>query len=109
MLKFDKSTYLSPLSLLFKSISSKRLSDSLRGSDVSLFPEFINIVSILFYNFIELIILLYTFLVISFAQYREYIGLNILSCVRSKTLVARAKSQGREASIHKSPLPFCCS
>ena len=31
------------------------------------------IVSILFYNFIQFIILLYTFLVISFARYREYI------------------------------------
>ena len=38
-----------------------------------LFPEFINIVSILFYNFMEFIILLYTFLVISFARYKEHL------------------------------------
>ena len=37
-----------------------------------LFPEFINIISILFYKFIELIILLYSYLVISFARYKEY-------------------------------------
>ena len=37
------------------------------------FSEFINISSILLYNFIEFIILIYTFLVISFAQYKEYI------------------------------------
>ena len=43
-----------------------------KESDVLLFLEFINIVSILFYNFIEFIILLYTFLVISFARYKEY-------------------------------------
>ena len=49
------------------------LSDSLWGSDVLLFSEFINMVSILFYNFIEFIILLDTFLVTSFYQYKEYI------------------------------------
>ena len=70
MLSFDKTTY---LSFLFKFILSKRLSNGLLGSDVLLFPEFINVVSILFYNFIEFIILLYTFLVISFARYRKYI------------------------------------
>ena len=32
-----------------------------------------NVVSILFYNFVEFIILLYTFLVMSFAWYKEYI------------------------------------
>ena len=69
MLRFDKARY---LSLLFKFILSGRLSNSLWGSDVLLFSEFINIVSILFYNFIEFIILLYTFLVISFARYKEY-------------------------------------
>ena len=41
--------------------------------DFLLFKEFMNIVSILFYNFIEFIILLYNFLVISFARYKEYI------------------------------------
>ena len=82
--------------------------------------KFINIVFILFYKFIELIILLYTFLVIYFAQYREYmisqisfskfsdvfsaftyaraidelwtscLGVNILSCLRTETLDTRA-------------------
>ena len=69
MLKFYKATY---LSLLFKFILSVRLSNSLCGSDVLLFLEFINIVPILFYNFIEIIILLYTFLVIFFSRYKEY-------------------------------------
>ena len=40
--------------------------------NVLLFSEFKNIVSILFYNFIEFSILFYTFLVISFSQYKEY-------------------------------------
>ena len=70
MLRFDKTTY---LSLVFKLILSERLSNSLQGSDVLLFPEFINIVSILFYNFIKFIISIYTFLVISFARYKKYI------------------------------------
>ena len=70
MLKFDKEIY---LSLLFEFIFSQRLSNSLWGSDVSLFYEFINIVSILFYNFIKFIILLYLFLVISFSRYKEYV------------------------------------
>ena len=70
MLRFNKATY---LSLLFKFILSERLNNSLRGSDALLFSEFIkNIVSILFYNFIEFIILLYTFLVFSFARYKKY-------------------------------------
>ena len=43
------------------------------GSGVLLFLKFINIVSVhLFYNFIELVILFYTFLVIHFARYKEY-------------------------------------
>ena len=42
-------------------------------SSVLLFSEFINIVSILFYNVIEFIILLYTSLVTSFSRYKEYI------------------------------------
>ena len=37
-----------------------------------LFSEFIIIVSILFYNFIEFIILLYTFLVTSSTLYKKY-------------------------------------
>ena len=67
MLRFDRATY---LSVLFKSILSEKLSNSLREL---LLLEFINIVSILFYNFIEFIILLYTFLVIYFTRYKEYI------------------------------------
>ena len=59
MLRFDKATY---LSLLFKFILSERLSNSLSGSDVLLHSEFIDIVSIVVYNFIEFIILLYNFL-----------------------------------------------
>ena len=70
MLRFDKATC---LSFLFKFILSERLSNSLSGSDVLLFPEIINIVPILFYNFIEFIILSQTFFVISFGRYKEYI------------------------------------
>ena len=71
MLRFDKATC---LLLLYKLvfILSGRLSISVWGSDILLFPEFINIVSILYYIFIEFIILLYTFLVIYFAEYKEY-------------------------------------
>ena len=80
MLRPDKSTY---LSLLFRLIFlSVRLINSLWGSDVLLFSEFINIVSNLFYNFIEFIILLYTFLVISFFQYREY----TFTCARARSI-----------------------
>ena len=42
MLQFDKTIY---LSFLFKFILFVRLSNSLRESDILLFPEFINIVS----------------------------------------------------------------
>ena len=70
MLIFDKATY---LSLLFMFILSKKSSNSLLGSDVLLFSEFMNIVFILLYNFMEFIVLLYTFLVIFFARYKEYI------------------------------------
>ena len=78
MLRFDKATY---LSLLFNFILSNRLSNSLWGSDVLLFPELINIVSILFYNFVEFTILLYTFVITSFAQYRFYIICLISFCI----------------------------
>ena len=64
MLGFDKATNLSHL---FKFVLLVTLSNNQWRSDVSLFLEFINILSILFYNFIEFMILLYTFLVISFA------------------------------------------
>ena len=70
MSRFGTATY---LSLLFKFVLSDRFSNSLWESDVLLFSEFINVVSILFYNFIELIISLYTFLVISFSRYKECI------------------------------------
>ena len=58
MLRFDKTTY---FSLLFKFILYSVLSISLWGSDVLLFLEFINIVSDLYYTFIEFIIVLYFF------------------------------------------------
>ena len=70
MLRFDKATY---LSLLFKFILSQRLSNSLCGSDVLLFSEFINILSTLFYNLIKFIISLCTSLATFFARYKEYI------------------------------------
>ena len=55
MLRFDKATY---FSRPFKTFLPKRLSNILQGSDILLFSEFFNIVSILFYNLIEFIILL---------------------------------------------------
>ena len=65
MLRFDKATY---FSLRFKFILSERLSDSLLESDVLLFAEFMYIVSMMYYFFIQFIMFLYNFLVISFAQ-----------------------------------------
>ena len=67
MLKLDKATY---LSFRFKFHLSERF--NLWASHVLLFPDFINIVSILFYDFIEFIVLLYIFLIISFARYKEH-------------------------------------
>ena len=64
MLQFDKGTY---LSLILKFILSERLYNSLWVSDIVLFPEFI-----LYYIFVKFIIFLYTFLVIVFTWYREY-------------------------------------
>ena len=52
------------------------MGNNLWGSDVLLFPEFINIASILSYNFITLLKSLHCyilFLAISFAWYKEYI------------------------------------
>ena len=49
------------------------LSNSLRKCDILLFLEFINIASILFYKFIEFIIMLCTFLVIFFLLNRTNI------------------------------------
>ena len=65
MLRFDKATY---LSLVF---------NSLWGSYFLLFSEFKKILSIEYYKIIEFIILLYTFLVISVAQYKEYMAWQI--------------------------------
>ena len=69
MLRYDKTIY---LSLLFNSILSERLGNSPSGSDVLLFLEFINIVLILFYDFIEFITLLYTFLIFIFSMQRFF-------------------------------------
>ena len=63
MLKFDKATY---LLIVIKFTLSVRLSNNLRGSDVLLFFELINIASILHCDGTEFIILSYTFVVISF-------------------------------------------
>ena len=63
MLGFDKATFFLPLlkSNLSVSVSTKTL-----YSEVVLFSELIKIVFILYYAFIDLIMLFYTFLVISF-------------------------------------------
>ena len=96
-----------------------------------MFLEFIDIVSIFYYISMEFAILLYTFLVISFAWYKEYmicpisfnnfsdvspactsavaidslwricLGVNISRRLQSKSLAMPAKSEGR-------PFPFCC-
>ena len=46
MLRFDEATF---ISLLFNFIFSQRLSSSLWGSDVLLFPEFINLISMMYH------------------------------------------------------------
>ena len=114
----------------FKFIVSINLRNSLWGSDAPLFYEFIDIISILFYNFIEFIIFSYAVLVISFAWYKEYIiclvsfskfsdmppaftcaravgnlrsiclGVDTLIRARYETIATRAKSEG-------CPLLFC--
>ena len=66
---FDEGTY---LSLFFEFALSIRLSYNLRGSVVLIFSELINIASILYYIYVEFIMLLYIFLVISFSQNKEY-------------------------------------
>ena len=90
------------LSLLFQFILSVRLSNNLWGSDVLLFLEFINIVPILFYNFIEFIILLYTFLVIFLARFKECMIWRILSSKFSDVLptVTCARAIGSFWSIY---------
>ena len=52
--------------------------NNLWGSYILLYLEFVNIVSTLHLTFIEFIILLYTFKVISFAWYKEYMIRQIL-------------------------------
>ena len=91
MLRFDG---IAPLLAVLKFILSERLSYSLRGSDSLLFSEFINIVSILYCNFIAFIILLYTFLVISLAQYKGYNALHI--SFSKFSYVLSAFSNGRD-------------
>ena len=58
MLRFDKTKY---LSLLINFTLSERLSNSVLASDVLLILEVMNVVSVLFYNCINFITLLYTF------------------------------------------------
>ena len=58
--------------LFFKFILSEILSNSLAGSDVLLFSEFMNIDSVLYYGFIKFIKLWYTFLITFFVWHREY-------------------------------------
>ena len=66
---FDKATY---LSLFFKFNLSERLSNSLCALDVLPFLEFIKVASILYYNCIEFVVLLHSFLVIHFSQSKEF-------------------------------------
>ena len=66
MLRFDKAIYLSLLFIC--KIEEKSM--SIRCFAIL---EFINLASILFYNFIESIMLLYTFLVICFPRYKKYV------------------------------------
>ena len=111
------------MSLYFKFILSVRLSNSLWGSDILPFLEFINIISILYYTFIEFITLLYTFSLNSLTRYKEYMIylfsfnkfseiLPALACARAignlwsiclwvNILKHVAKTKGR-------PQPFCC-
>ena len=120
MLKFDRSIY---LSLLFKFLLSENLSNSLWGSDVLLFSEFIHIVSILFYNFIEFIMLLCNSLVISLARYKEYriwlisfsMFSNVLPAFNCASAIGNLWSIWSGGNIlsyvaksERSPLTFCC-
>ena len=72
----------------FQVYLSERLSNNLWGLEVSLFSEFINIVPILFCNFIGFITLFYTFLVISFSWYKEYMICLILLSKFSNVLLS---------------------
>ena len=101
-LRFDKATY---LSILYKLILHERFSNSLWGADVLLFSGFINIVSILFYNFFDFVIVLYTFLVNSFALYEQYVICLILLGKFSNVLPAFtcASTITSQVLLHASP------
>ena len=103
-------------------------------SEVLLFLKIIDIVRILFYNFIEFIILLCIFLVSSFARYKQYIIclisfsnfsdvlstftcrignlwsicliVNALSCLQSETL--QLEDLAARAKILGHPFPYVC-
>ena len=77
MRRFDKSTC---LLVLLKSIYLKGWV-AVYGIYVLLFPEFINMVSVLCYTFLKVNILLYNFLVFPFARYKEYVlyGYHLIS------------------------------
>ena len=78
MLRLKKVTYLSPLLSIFYL--------QYWGSDALLFFEFLNIASILLYNFIKVIILSYNFLVISLSRYKYYMIWQISFCKFSDVL-----------------------
>ena len=62
------------LSFLFKSILSVRLNEPVRVRCFTIFKIHKYSIHFLYYTIIEFIILLYTFLVISFDRYKEYIN-----------------------------------
>ena len=112
MLRFDKATY---LSLFVKFILSKILSNSMWRSAVLLFPELINSVFILIYNFFEFIIWLHTFLVISISQWKEcmidlfdfiYIS-DVLPTFTCASAISNLWRVSLEVNI-LILLPFCC-
>ena len=70
MLKFDQETF---LLLLFKFALSKDWITHCECQMFLPFREFINIVSILFHNFVYIITLLHALMVISFGWHKEYI------------------------------------
>ena len=108
MLTFDNATY---VSLLFKFILSLWLSNSLSGLNVPLFLEFRYRVSVVIYNFIEFIILLYTSVslynknmvwLISFSKYP-----NVLPTFTGASAIGNLWRICSEVNI-LIPLPFCC-
>ena len=82
MLRFFKAILLSPL---LQSNLSVNLSIKTCGLEVLIFSELVNIVSV-FYFCIDLIMLLYTFLVISFGWFKEQAICLILFNKRSELL-----------------------